>query len=143
VNRRAIVIAVFCALSLCADAAAATHLPGFRSPSGNIECLFLTAPSHDLLCKIRQASYTKALQDDCIARDSLDWHGFLLGATTKAHVVCSGGILYTGAPRYVTLAYGKTMRHGAFTCVSRRTGVTCTDGHAHGLFVSRDSYRLW
>ncbi|MDX6504869.1 MAG: hypothetical protein QOE29_1994, partial [Gaiellaceae bacterium] len=58
----------------------------------------------------------------------------------------SGGILYdpgTQRPVYTTLPYGKTSRHGPFTCVSRFTGVTCTSDRGHGLFISRQSWRAW
>jgi hypothetical protein len=58
----------------------------------------------------------------------VDWAGFTLGKRTKGSVECSGGTLYdpdTPHPRYVTLAYGETWRHGVFTCTSRTTGVTC------------------
>ena len=49
----------------------------------------------------------------------------------------------TQRPTYATLPYGKTWRHGSFTCDSRLTGVTCTNTHGHGLFLSRQSLRAW
>jgi hypothetical protein len=76
----------------------------------------------------------------------LDWHGFELTATRKGGVTCSGGILYdpsTQRPTYSTLAYGKTWRHGPYTCVSRRTGITCKSTRGHGLFISRESWRAF
>ena len=45
--------------------------------------------------------------------------------------------------RYVDLPYGRTWRHGAFSCASRVTGVTCRNRAGHGLFVSRQSWRAW
>jgi hypothetical protein len=41
------------------------------------------------------------------------------------------------------LAYGKTWRHGAFTCVSRITGLTCSNRSHYGFFLSRQSYRTF
>jgi uncharacterized protein DUF6636 len=76
----------------------------------------------------------------------VDWHGFELGSRSAGHVLCTGGILYdpgTQAPRYVTLSYGRTWRSGAFTCVSRTSGLTCTNARGHGVFVSRESWRAW
>jgi len=76
----------------------------------------------------------------------VDWHGFELGVRAKGQVLCTGGILYdpgTQRPAYVTLAYGRVWRHGAFTCVSRATGVTCRNAARHGVFVSRESWRIW
>jgi hypothetical protein len=96
---------------------------------------------------IGHASYSAALQRRCIAAPtSLDWHGFELPATRKGSVSCSGGIFYDPAserPVFTSLAYGRTWRHGPFTCVSRRTGLTCTNGRGHGLFLSRESWRAW
>jgi hypothetical protein len=126
-------------------------IPGIRSPSGNIRCLFVPAPpggaSPNLLCSIGQADYSAALQHRCAMQPAgLDWHGFELPATRKGGVTCSGGILYdpsTQRPTYSTLAYGKTWRHGPFTCASRVTGVTCTNTGGHGLFISRQSWRAY
>jgi hypothetical protein len=126
-------------------------IPGIRSPSGNIQCLFVppsrgtSAPN--LLCTIGHAVYTGALQRHCISQPiGLDWHGFELPATKKGAVTCSGGILYdpgTQRPTYAALPYGKTWHHGSFTCASRLTGVTCTNTRGHGLFLSRQSWRAW
>ena len=124
-------------------AAAKTHLPAFRSPSGNIECFYGSSVLH---CQIGQADYAKTLQDRCMAGPSVDWHGFELGATRKSALTCSGGILYdpdTQVPYYVTLAYGKSRRLGGVTCSSAVTGVTCRNRAGHGLFISRQSWRAW
>ena len=76
----------------------------------------------------------------------VDWHGFTLTATGRGAINCSGGILYNPAtqrPGYATLPCGKSWRHGTFTCTSRVTGVTCRNRAGHGLFVSRQSWRVW
>ncbi len=76
----------------------------------------------------------------------VDWHGFTLSATGKGQLNCSGGILYnpsTQTPSYVTLPYGKSWQRGVFTCTSRLSGVTCRNRAGHGLFVSRQSWRVW
>jgi hypothetical protein len=122
--------------------AALTLLPGIRTPSHNISCY----ATNVLRCDIAHADYAAALQSGCITGPSLDWHGFELSATAKGLVECSGGILYdpdTQRPSYVTLAYGKTWRHGAYSCSSRTTGLTCTNRRGHGLFISRQSWRAW
>lgn len=110
---------------------------GIAGPSGNIRCFPLDRTLH---CGIAQAAYRPELQKQCAARASLDWHGFELAPGRKAVPSCSGGAL--AAPRYRTLAYGKTWRSGPFTCTSRTTGMTCTAG-THGLFISRRSWRGW
>ena len=145
-HRLSILLLVACAALLGAVAAVAkTPIPGIVSPSGNIRCLYVPTPGH-LLCDIKRASYSQREQDGCMARAGLDWHGWELWPTRKAQPVCSGGILYnsnTDVPHYVRLAYGKTWRHGVFTCASAFTGLTCRTRSGHGLFLSRGSWRGW
>ena len=139
---------VAAALAAAGSADAKTPLPGIRTPSGNISCVAVPGGGSNLLCAIHRASYASALQRRCMRPDGsgVDWHGFELGSRTVGHVLCTGGILYnpgTQVPRYVTLAYGRTWRSGAFACVSRTSGLTCTNAHGHGVFVSRESWRAW
>jgi uncharacterized protein DUF6636 len=134
-------------LGSVATMAAATRLPGFHSPSGNISCLALPG-GRTILCTLGRAGYSSRLQDRCMAPGGagVDWHGFTLSATGKGQLNCSGGILYnpdTQKPSYVTLPYGKSWRQGPFTCTSRLSGVTCRNRAGHRLFVSRQSWRLW
>jgi hypothetical protein len=157
--RAAAGIATIVALTLAAAAPAATRPTGFRSPSGNISCLFVPAAHDDtghlltaqLLCSIVRSAYSTTLQDRCLNPNGqvgagVDWHGFSLGAAGRGSVVCSGGILYAPSlvkPSYVTLRYGATMRRGEISCRSQRTGVTCHNRRGHGLFVSRETWRVW
>ena len=140
--------AVCVALAAAAPAGAAkTPLPGVRTPSGNIQCLFVPGSlGASLHCEIRSASYATRLQNRCMKVTTVDWHGFELARTGKSKVICSGGILYnpdTQRPAYRTLAYGKTWTHGGFTCVSATTGLTCRNPASHGIFISRESWRAW
>jgi hypothetical protein len=143
------VLAILLVLAVCSGAAAAARLPGVRTPSKNITCFYVPVKptKHgNLLCNVQHAAYTGALQARCIAPPTgLDWHGFTLPETRKAEVLCAGGIMYDARdkPNFVTLAYGKTWRHGRFTCTSRSTGLTCTNPSGHGLFLSRESWRAW
>lgn len=149
-----LLLGIVCLVSVLMASAAV--LPGFRSPSGNIACLYAPAsrdntghllPSH-ILCSVRQAIYGKRLQTQCMGPTGagVDWHGWGLRQTGKGQITCSGGILYnpdTDHPRYVTLPYGKGWRKGAFTCFSRVAGVTCKNREGHGLFISRQAWRAW
>jgi len=132
--------------------ASATILPGFRSPSGNISCLFIPSSTGGtpatILCKLAHADYANALQKRCMSPNGsgVDWHGFSLRAARKATVICSGGILYnptTQHPSYITLAYGKTWRQKMFGCTSQVNGVNCSNPHGHGMFISRQTWRTW
>jgi hypothetical protein len=137
-------------LAASAGAQTTMTLPGFHTPTGNIRCFASLADSAPatLHCQIGQADYSAQLQARCLQPDGsgVDWHGFELGARSRGLVSCSGGILYspdTQHPLYANLPYGKTWRHAPFACASRLSGVTCTNGHGHGLFVSRQSFRTW
>jgi hypothetical protein len=129
-------------------AAAATNLPGIRTPSGNIRCLFLSTQGRVLLCSIDHADYAGRLQARCRSASvgGLDWHGFTLPAAGRGLVNCSGGIQYDPAtehPRYAILAYGRRWNGGLFSCASMRTGLTCRNASGHGLFLSRAAWRAW
>ena len=139
-----LLISAVLALAVSASAAART-LPGFHSPTGNIKCHYnphgLAAHGFmpALTCSLDHADYAMALQRRC---ESGDWHGFTLTPSGRPRIFCPGG---AGGDRvaYKTLAYGKSRQLGQFTCTSRITGVTCRNRTGHGLFVSRQSYRLW
>ncbi len=138
-----LITAVF-ALALSASAAARV-LPGFNSPTGNIKCYYnphgLAKPGFTPVvhCGLEHADYAMKLQRRCPAGD---WHGFTLTSTGRPVLYCPGGASGDRVA-YKTLAYGQSRQLGPFTCNSRSTGVTCRNRHGHGLFVSRQSYRLW
>ena len=114
-------------------------LPGFRSPSGNIRCFVVNKA---LICEIDKANYRQRLQASC----DLDWHGFTLNVANRARSYCTSNSAYnmgTERPNNAKLAYGKSFRHGVFTCLSRVTGVTCRSRTGHGLFISRQAWRTW
>ena len=143
--RLAPVVAV---LALAAPAEAArTPVPGIRTPSGNISCFAEPGPPPVLQCQIKQADYSGKLVAYCgQPRIGVDWGGFSLGATRKGGVTCTGGVLYdpdTQRLVFTTLPYGRSWQQGPFRCTSRPTGLTCTNRAGHGLFVSRESYRLF
>jgi hypothetical protein len=127
----------------------AARLPGVKTPTRNISCFFVPikpTARGNLLCNIRTSSYSRAQQNGCQARAGLDWHGFELSDRGRAQPACTGGALYDigrDTPTFVVLAYGRTWRSHGFTCTSRAAGLTCTNGHGHGLVLSRESYRLY
>jgi hypothetical protein len=142
------VLAVVCAALVAVATAAAVPLPGIRTPTRNIRCIYAARTDArnpgDLFCTIGTASYAAALQARCLGPNDqgVDWHGFMLPQRGPARIVCTGGALWFGTPRYVILAFGRRWRAGGFTCRSAVTGLTCTRG-AHGLFLSRETWRAW
>jgi hypothetical protein len=142
----AVVIAAVAMSSSASGSSGVRDVPGFRSPSGNIHCYYdpkAYAPNGTkplLTCGLRHADYAMRLQRRCLAGD---WHGFGLRANTKPTLFCTGNPNFSIRPVYTTLAYGKSWTRGRFTCTSRITGVTCRNAGGHGLFFSRQSYRIW
>jgi hypothetical protein len=139
------------AFSSAGEAGRMMTLPGIRSPSRNISCLFVPGSGSSgsrLLCSIARSSYAAKLQERCLgpSGQGVDWHGFDLTPRGTGNITCTGGILYspsTQHPSYVTLPYGKTWSQGVFTCWSRISGVTCRSRTGHGVFISRAAWRLW
>jgi hypothetical protein len=144
---RALVLLVIAGLA--AGGATAARLPGVKTPTRNISCFYVPqrpTVHGSLLCDIKHASYTGALQHQCIDGPAgLDWHGFQLSESKRGQVVCAGGLMYDArdTPVYVVLAYGRVWHYRGFTCASSFTGLTCTNRAGHGLFLSRESYRLF
>src|SRR5262245_27958161 len=148
--RRVLVLAAVTGALIVAPAGSAgssSVLPGFRSPSGNIRCLYIPTSGGFVYCTIKRANYAKQLTAYCAQpKFGVDWAGFTLGKKGKGSVECAGGTMYdpsTQHPSYVTLAYGRTWRHSVFSCTSRVNGVTCKNPAGHGLFVARESWRAF
>ncbi|HZU21009.1 MAG TPA: DUF6636 domain-containing protein [Gaiellaceae bacterium] len=143
--RAAVLVAV--AALAAASAADGVVVPGLVSPSGNIHCVYAARIDRrnqgSLLCTIGHARYSTELQHRCITRATVDWHGWSLSPRGEGSVVCTGGVLWFGTPRYVRVAYGRDWHAGPYTCHSALTGVTCLNRARHGLFVSRASWRVW
>jgi hypothetical protein len=139
-----LLISAVVALALSASAAARV-LPGFNSPTGNIKCYYnphgLTQRGFTAVvrCGLDHADYALRLQHLCKAGD---WHGFTLTPKGRPLLYCPGGASGDRVA-YQALSYGKSRQLGQFVCTSRITGVTCRNRHGHGLFVSRQTYRLW
>jgi hypothetical protein len=134
-------------VALLAALAVIQPLPALATPSGNISCFVTPAPRATLHCSLKHADYAHFMRTvKCGPPVGLDWAGFGLGAFRKAHVECSGGILYnpsTQKPRYVTVPYGRTWHAGPFDCHSLVSGLGCSSHTGHGFFISRQTWRVW
>jgi len=140
-RRRLVLAALIVALALSAattGGARTGSLPTFRTPSKNIACAYVAKRSLggpflrcDLLSGLRPEP-TKACE--------FDWGAVTMRPRTKAHPSCISDTVYD--KRAPILAYGRTWTRGAFRCQSARKGLTCRSG-THGLFVSRQSWRVW
>jgi hypothetical protein len=116
---------------------------GFSTPSKNIGCdyaHFTTPPMSlaELRCDIRSGLRPKPARP---VRCDLDWgDSYAMRKTGRPYVVCHGD---TALGSKKIIGYGRTWRHDGFTCVSRASGLRCTNLSGHGFFLSRArSYRF-
>lgn len=92
----------------------------FRTPSGNIGCLYEEAASDVLTC----LRFSPSVQSAILTRDS---------AVTGPPESWDRAWVAKDVP---VLRYGESRRLGPFTCVSRKTGLACRSGK-HGFSMSR------
>jgi hypothetical protein len=120
---------------LAAPASARDVFVVFKTPSGNIGCVYsrFSGESPYLRCDIRSGLVPQPPRPkNC----DLDWaYGYEMDVTGRAHTFCAGDTALD--PRARVLAYGKTWRRGGFTCSSRTTGLTCRNLSGHGFLLSR------
>lgn len=70
-----------------------------------------------------------------------DWTGVSMLETKRAGAVCAGDTVYDrSAP---VLGYGRAWVRNGFRCVSRRSGLTCTNRRSNGFFLSRERWRVF
>ncbi len=139
---RLLTAAALAAVVALAAAAQASPAPaattGFLMPSRNIACLWVSAYADQpasLRCDIRSG-----LRPEPTRACEGDWTGLGMNVTGKAGAVCAGDTTFGNYP---VLAYGRTWRRGGFTCLSRTTGLRCTNLSGHGFFLAREGYRLF
>jgi hypothetical protein len=101
----------------------------FRTPSGNISCGSLGL----LRCDIRSGLVPKPPKPrGC----DFDWgQTYLLGRTGAARVGCVSDSVFSPTAR--VLRYGTRWSGSGTTCLSRPTGLRCTNRSGHGFFLSR------
>ena len=131
--------AAACALLLATPALAEDYV-SFQSPTGNIHCaIFTWEDGTDARCDLIELtpSYTKA-PPGC----DLDWgFAFIVGKTGKGVLGCVGDTtIGQGNP---VLPYGEAVSLGGVSCVSAKTGMTCTNAEGHGFSVSKATQKLY
>ena len=123
-----------------ASAGTATYV-SFRAPSGNIYCAYssgLGSPTY-LRCDIRSHLHPAPKPRKCV--EGVYGESVGMTRTGRAAVLCISDTTYNPSAR--VLAYGTTWSRGGFRCVSRATGLTCTNTRGHGWFLSRESWRVY
>ena len=112
----------------------------FQSPTGNIHCAVYTwAGGAEARCDLIDLtpSYTKAP-----AGCDLDWgFAFIVGKTGKGALGCVGDTtIDRGNP---VLPYGEAVSLGGISCVSAKTGMTCTNAGGNGFSVRKTKQTLY
>lgn len=114
----------------------------FRTPSGNIGCVYASAEAGlpaSVRCDIRSGLRpVPARPKNC----HLDYgDSYELPKTGRAVVVCHGDTAID--PHAPVLAYGKTWQRNGLKCSSKVVGLRCSNAGGHGFFLSRaHSYRF-
>lgn len=144
--RRARWIPVFAAaVALLAQAgqapASSTVTTFFRTPSGNIGCVYMKEGSRADYLRCDVGSGLRPLPPRPRGCE-FDWGiGFNMAPRGPAKVTCGSDSVLSPSTR--VLRYGSTWRRGPFTCSSRRSGLRCTNASRRGFFLSRQrSYRF-
>ena len=134
--RLAAVLVVLAALLAGAASASSSSIATFRTPSGNIGCVYASAgyglPA-SVRCDIRSLLRPKPAKPKNCHLDYGD--SFTLLKTGRALVTCHGDTALD--PHAHVLAYGKVWRRDGFTCSSKTAGLRCSNRSGHGFFMSR------
>lgn len=127
-------------LLLAAGPALADDYIGFRSPTGNIHCaIYSWEQGTEARCDLRELTPTyKKAPAGC----EFDWgHSFAVGATGKGYLACvSDAVFDPGNP---VLPYGEAVSLGGISCVSAKSGMTCTNAAGHGFSVAKAKQKLF
>ena len=135
------IAAIGCALAVgvcggAGTASAVSVLAFFRTPSGNIGCLYASGGGGPagLRCDIR--SRLRSPKPRRPPGCDLDWGDSLfLARTGRASLVCHGDTAID--PRAWALAYGARFRRDGIACSSQPAGLRCANASGHGFFLSR------
>jgi hypothetical protein len=120
----------------------------FKTPSGNIVCLYLAGKGADtplVVCGIKSGLRPAPPYTASCKAAGLDYNAdrVVLSATGPARpVACSGDAgPFVGQDQARVLGYGKTWRGGGIRCASAVAGLTCRNKSGHGFFLSRAHWR--
>lgn len=114
--------------------------PHFASPSRNITCLMAQTDGGSVRCDVAARNWqVPPPPSSCTAV----WGpGAELDGSASGALTCAGDTVTD--PSVAVLDYGRSVTYGNVVCVSRDTGVRCTNTTTeHGFRVSRATYELF
>jgi hypothetical protein len=140
-RRVALLALVLVLLAPAAAAGSRSTVLSFRTPSGNIGCVFASGlgSGPSVRCDIRSGLRPRPSRPrGC----DLDWgDSYELSRTGRAVVTCHGDTAILQNAR--VLRYGSSWTRSGFVCTSRVSGLRCRNASDHGFFLSRGrSYRF-
>jgi hypothetical protein len=122
-------------------AAAQDGPDGFRSPTGNISCMFFDDEDEAVIrCDLAEMSNRAPPRpSDC----DMEWRDAfeIAGKAEAATRICHGDT--TRDERLPVLPYGSTFARKGLTCKSERSGVTCANARGHGFEIARARQRMF
>ena len=127
-------------LAISAGPALADDYIAFQSPTGNIHCgLYEGDGGASVRCDLMQLTPTyRTAPAGC----EFDWgSSFGLDARGTGYLACvSDAVADPGNP---VLGYGQAVSLGGISCVSAKTGMTCTNADGHGFSIAKAQQRLY
>jgi hypothetical protein len=133
-------LSILSAALLFAGPALADDYIGFQSPTGNIQCgLYRGDQGASVRCDLMELvpSYRKQP-----ASCEFDWgSSFAVDDVGKGYVACVSDAV--GDPSNGVLPYGEAVSLGGISCVSAKTGMTCTNGEGHGFTIAKAKQKVY
>jgi len=115
------------------------HAEAFQTPTGNIGC---TIAGGTARCDIVRRSWSPPARPASCPPIVNFGQGLQVGSAGAGGVVCAGDTARD--PSSARLPYGTASQVGAFLCVSRASGVTCSNrSTGHGFQISVQRYQLF
>jgi hypothetical protein len=112
----------------------------FASPSGNIVCFGSAREKGYVECDIKSGLVPPPPRLGC----ELDQPGVVVGSAGSAKPSCRSDPTPAGLDEQIpTLGYGTTWAGFGVSCVSRETGVRCTNRDGHGFVVAREAWGVF
>ncbi len=118
---------------------AAAYDRSFRTPSGNISCMYVRDTGLDEAALLR-CDIASGLRPEPAGGCELDWTGLSLPPAGRARAVCAGDTAFD--PDAVVLAYGTQWEADGIECESGESGLRCENGAGNGFFLSRERWTL-
>jgi hypothetical protein len=111
----------------------AASFDAFVTPSQNIACAYAEEEA------VLRCDILSGLQPPPTAECELDWTGVVIGQGGPADPQCAGDTVYSN--ELPVLGYGEEWARSGIRCASDETGLECSNGEGHSLFLSRENWR--